>query len=218
MTAFQNLKKLFKLHADENTARQMAAYMRGQFKYYGIPTPQRRALSKPFLGKKSDAIDWGFVTACWGAEAREFQYIAMDYLYLRTAQLTKADVPEIRAFAEAKSWWDTIDGLDQLVGAIAQKDKSVKQLLLKWSKDKNFWIRRMAIDHQLNYRDKTDTTLLAAIIENNFGQTEFFINKAIGWALREYSKTDPRWVREFLARHAERLSPLSLREAGKYIG
>jgi len=217
MTPFLALKKLLEQNADEKAAGQMSAYMRDQFKYYGIPTPKRRALSKSFLGKKSDPLDWEFVNACWNADRREMQYVAMDYLYRRTEQLTRVDIPKIRQLAEAKSWWDTIDGLDQLVGDIALRDKSVKQILLKWSKDQNFWIRRMAIDHQLNYREKTDTGLLAAAIKNNFDRTEFFINKAIGWALREYSKTNPYWVREFLDSNGAYMAPLSIREASKYV-
>jgi 3-methyladenine DNA glycosylase AlkD len=116
-----------------------------------------------------------------------------------------------------KSWWDTIDGLDRIVGAIALAFPQVNQILLQWSLDPNFWLRRIAIDHQLGRKAQTDTALLEQIILNNFGQTEFFINKAIGWSLREYSKTNPAWVRAFVERHRQDLAPLSVREASKYI-
>jgi 3-methyladenine DNA glycosylase AlkD len=83
--------------------------------------------------------------------------------------------------------------------------------------DENIWLRRIAIDHQLARKDKTDTALLEQIIVNNLGQREFFINKAIGWSLREYSKTNPDWVRGFIEQHKDGLSPLSVREGSKYL-
>jgi 3-methyladenine DNA glycosylase AlkD len=89
--------------------------------------------------------------------------------------------------------------------------------MLTWSVDDDLWLRRIAIDHQLLRKDQTDTALLEEIIVANLGQQEFFINKAIGWALRDYSKTDPGWVRAFIERHRDDLAPLSVREAGKYL-
>ncbi len=83
--------------------------------------------------------------------------------------------------------------------------------------DDNFWIRRIAIDHQLTRKEKTDPELLEAIIRKNFGSSEFFINKAIGWSLRDYSKVNPEWVRDFLTRYSEKMAPLSIREASKYV-
>jgi 3-methyladenine DNA glycosylase AlkD len=90
-------------------------------------------------------------------------------------------------------------------------------MLLDWSRETDFWLRRLAIDHQLTLKEKTDTVLLEAIIVNNLGQTEFFVNKAIGWALREYSKTDADWVRNFIERHGDCMAKLSLQEASKYV-
>ena len=90
--------------------------------------------------------------------------------------------------------------------------------MLQWSVDPDFWVRRIAIDHQLGRKEQTDTQLLEKILLNNLGSTEFFINKAIGWSLREYFKTNPEWVRDFLKAHRTRMNPLSIREASKYIG
>ena len=89
--------------------------------------------------------------------------------------------------------------------------------MLDWSTDDNFWLRRVAIDHQLLRKEKTKTDLLEKILVNNLHQTEFFINKAMGWSLRDYSKTNPDWVRDFIARNREGLSNLTIREASKYI-
>lgn len=93
----------------------------------------------------------------------------------------------------------------------------MNELMLAWSVDEDFWLRRIAIDHQLGRKEQTDRELLAQIIVNNLGDREFFINKAIGWSLREYAKTDPEWVRDFLARYGERLDKLSVREASKHL-
>lgn len=128
-----------------------------------------------------------------------------------------ADVPRIKTIALEESWWDTIDGLDRVVGHIALKYSEVNNILLKWSEDENIWLRRIAIDHQLTRRNKTDTELLEKILVNNFGQSEFFINKAIGWSLRDYSKTNPEWVRDFIQRYQDKLAPLSIKEGSKYI-
>ena len=95
-----------------------------------------------------------------------------------------------------KSWWDSIDCLDRIVGGIALRYPEINAVILDWSRDDNIWLRRSAIDHQLLRKEKTDTELLAQILDNNLGQSEFFINKAIGWVLRDYRKTNPEWVRE----------------------
>ena len=209
----------FEKNADVEKARGMSTYMRDQFKYLGINTPLRRSISKKFLtaAKKFKPIDWKFVHLCWDKSYREYQYLAVDYLDTVKAMLTPADVPKIKEIATLKSWWDTIDGLDRIIGDIALRYPEVNATLLDWSLDPNKWLRRIAIDHQLLRKDNTDTELLARIIENNFGTNEFFINKAIGWSLREYSKTNPDWVRSFIERFRDRMDKLSIKEASKYI-
>ena len=89
--------------------------------------------------------------------------------------------------------------------------------MLEWSRDEDFWLRRLAIEHQLLQKEETDVQLLEQILINNLNQTEFFINKAIGWALRDYSKTNPDWVREFIEKYKDRLSKLSIKEGSKYL-
>jgi 3-methyladenine DNA glycosylase AlkD len=197
----------------------MAAYMRNICPFLGITKPLRAMLQKPFLkeaAKTHTAVDWEFINKCWALE-REFQYLALDYIRTVAKLLTIKDIPYLKRLALTKSWWDTIDVLDRIIGGIALAYPAVNEILLQWSVDDNFWLRRIAIDHQLNRKDKTDTALLEIIIINNFGQKEFFINKAIGWSLREYSKTNKEWVRAFISRHRDRMSKLSVREASKYI-
>ena len=208
----------FRSAADPGKAAEMSAYMRDQFPFLGIPAPERRKLCKEFLkaaGKMP--VDWPFVFECWSMPEREYQYLATDYLEKVKSRLSPSDIPNIQKIIVTRSWWDTVDALDVLVGEISLRHPEVKEILLKWSTDDNFWLRRAAIDHQLSRKDKTDTVLLEQIIVNNLGQEEFFINKAIGWSLREYSKTDPEWVRRFIEKHKNEMKPLSIREGSKYL-
>ncbi|HIS08126.1 MAG TPA: DNA alkylation repair protein, partial [Candidatus Choladocola avistercoris] len=200
-------------------AAQMAKYMRNQFVFYGLPTPKRKAVYKDFLKeeKKSGQIDWAFLDRCYEDEHREFQYLVCDYLTVMDNFLAYDDIPRIKAYIKCKSWWDTTDSLDRVIGQIGLRDSRVDALMLEWSLDDDFWVRRVAIDHQLCRKEKTNTELLEKILVNNFGSDEFFINKAIGWSLRDYSKTNPEWVRAFVEKHADRMSKLSVKEAGKYI-
>lgn len=205
--------------ADGERAAQMAAYMRDQFRYLGVQTPARRKISRPFLNaaKKERLLDWDFVDACWQAEEREFQYVAADYLRKVRRLLTVADLPRVRGLAVTKPWWDTVDSLDATVGSVVAQSAEGRELILKWARDENMWVRRLAIDHQLQRKESTDVELLSSIIEANLGSGEFFIDKAVGWALRDYSKTDPEWVRAFIAEHRQGMAALAIREASKYL-
>ena len=206
-------------HKNEEQARQMSKYMLNKFEYIGIKTPERRKIFKNFFKeyKNEEKIDWEFVNKCWENKYREFQYIAADYLKNMKDKLTRDDIPKLKQLILKKSWWDTIDNLDMTIGALALKDSNVNKILLEWSLDENIWLRRIAIDHQLLRKDKTNTELLSKILKNNLGQTEFFINKAIGWALRDYSKTNPEWVRNFIEENRENMAKLSIKEASKYL-
>ena len=113
------------------------------------------------------------------------------------------------------SWWDSTDVLDNLVAELVSCFPELKSIILEWSDSDNIWLKRTAIDYQLKYKEKTDRDILSKVISDNCNTNEFFIDKAIGWALREYSKTDKEWVREFITEH--KLSKLSIREASKYL-
>ena len=206
-------------HKNEEQARQMSKYMLNKFEYIGIKTPERRKIFKNFFKeyKNEEKIDWEFVNKCWENKYREFQYIAADYLKNMKDKLTIDDIPNLKQLILKKSWWDTIDNLDMTIGALALKDSNVNKILLEWSIDENIWLRRIAIDHQLLRKEKTNTELLEKILKNNLGQAEFFINKAIGWALRDYSKTNPEWVKNFIEENKEKMAKLSIREASKYL-
>ncbi len=219
MEKYLQIKELFEQNGNSEKAAAMEKYMRNRFKFYGIQTPMRKKLYGNFLKieKKNKTIDRDFLDACYRDEHREFQYLVCDYLRAMQKYLTYDDIPYIKTYIKSKQWWDTIDFFDRIVGDIGLKDKRVDALMLKWSVDEDFWLRRIAIDHQLCRKEKTNTELLEKIIHNNLGSDEFFINKAIGWSLRDYSKTNPQWVKNFIDKHKEQMSKLSVREAGKYL-
>lgn len=211
---FQRLEEL----ADPEQGAKMAAYMRNCFPFLGVPKPALTAFKKPYLREGiKHPFDWEFVFSCWEKPYREAQYIAVAYILARKKELTAEDLDNIRRLITEKSWWETTDCLDEAVGDIVLRCPEQKRTMLEWSVDDDLWLRRTAIDFQQKYRERTDTALLSQIIQNNFGSREFFINKAIGWSLREYSKTDPAWVAAFLGKYGDRLDKLSRREAAKYL-
>ena len=212
---------LMELDAAKNPekATPMEAYMRHQFPFLGVAGPERNALYKKYFPseKKTNIIDLDFVDTCWKKEPREYQYVAANYLKAMQSYLTKEDLPKLERLVVTKSWWDTVDILDRVVGSLVYDKPELEERILQWSLSDNIWLRRVAIDHQLLRKEKTDVQLMEKILLNNLDQTEFFINKAIGWALRDYSKTNPDWVASFIEKNKERMAELSIKEASKYL-
>lgn len=216
---YQLLKEKFDQQADPARAEQMERYMRNRFKFYGLQSKPRQALYHQELlaEKKAGQIDWTLLEQAWDDPHRELQYFVCDYLTALKKALVFEDMSRIEHFVRSKQWWDTIDALIKPISYLGLHDQRVEQLMLTWAADPDMWVRRTAIEHQLLRKDKTDPEMLAAIIEQNLNQSEFFINKAIGWALRDYSKTDPQWVRVFIENHRDQLSSLSIKEGSKYL-
>lgn len=201
-------------------ALQMKSYMRRQFDFLGVPaTVRREASMKQFETAKAEGqIDWEFLDACWEQNFREFQYVAIDYLIIMLDFLEPEDLEKIEYYLTTKSWWDTVDNLHKVVGYLVLNNRpQFDQTMLDWSNSENLWLRRSAIIHQLDFKENTDSDLLSEIIQNNFGSEHFFINKAIGWALRQYSKTNVEWVTAFINKYKDQLAPISYREAIKFI-
>ncbi|PID66264.1 MAG: DNA alkylation repair protein [Gammaproteobacteria bacterium] len=219
MNTYSTIKKRFAAEQNKEKAVRMADYMQNRFRFYGIQTPLRRTLYKDFLNreKQRQQIDWPFLDQCYADEYREFQYLVLDYLTAMQKQLRYEHVANMLPYIKSKQWWDTIDGFDRIIGNIGLFDNRIDELMLKWSTDTDFWLRRLAIDHQLLRKEQTNTDLLAKILVNNLNSDEFFINKAIGWSLRDYSKTNPNWVSAFITEHKDKMDKLSLKEAGKYL-
>ncbi len=211
---------LFVEHADEETAAPMAKYMREQFAFLGIKTPQRKALLKKYIKAHGlppvEDLD-EIARQMWDLDAREFQYVAMSLLDRMKKHIGPEHRPLIEHLIVTKSWWDTVDGLaSHQVGDLLSRFPALKEPVIgKWRGSDNFWLRRTTLLFQLRYKDQTDEDLLFALIGENLGSKEFFINKAIGWALREYSKTDAGAVIDFVRQTP--LEPLSEREALKWL-
>ena len=204
----------------ENTTRKtkMEKYMRNQFEFLGVYSPERKSYFssiKPLL--KNDKMDYTFCDIGWEYPFREAQYLVMDYLLHYQNILSFKDLNKLKEYIVTKSWWDTVDVLDGVVGELIKKDNNYKKIMLDWSTDENMWLRRTAINFQQKYKHETDKKLLECIILNNTGSNEFFINKAIGWSLREYAKTNVLWVKNFIESNRDSLSKLSVREAIKHF-
>ncbi len=200
-------------------APAMEAYMKHHFRYLGLSSPALTEHARPLLKAASQlpGVDWEFIEEAWQNPYREAQYCACSYLNRVSARLTAADLPALRRLVQTKSWWDSVDTLSGVIGSLVLRFPELKQDMLAWSQDEDLWTRRAAIIHQLNYKKETDTALLERIILNNLGTREFFINKAIGWSLRQYSRTDPAWVAAFVRVRESELANLSKKEARKYL-
>ncbi|HJA72849.1 MAG TPA: DNA alkylation repair protein [Candidatus Limosilactobacillus faecipullorum] len=216
---YQEIKAKFEAIANPDQAIPMAKYMRNQFEFYGIKSQARKVAEKDLItqAKKAKQVEWESLAQIWDDPHREMQYFVADYLMGMVRFMTYENLPKMKKFVTTKQWWDTIDTLVKVYGKVGLKDKRVDALMLTWSTDEDFWLRRVAIEYQLLRKDKLKPDLLATIIENNLGSDEFFVNKAIGWALRDYSKTNPAWVQAFIESHQTGLSKLSIREGSKYL-
>lgn len=217
--------KLLNLIADlegnrnELLAESMSKYMQDKFSFLGVRGATRTEIYKKYFpnARKTKTIDWDFVESCWNKEEREFQYVVVYYLKAMQKFLKREDISRLKYLIVTKSWWDTVDLLAKVVGSLVIRIEGYDQIMLEWSKDSNIWLKRVAILYQLSLKEKVDKQSLERILVNNLGDSEFFINKAIGWALRDYSKYNPEWVREFIKQNKDNMANLSIREASKYI-
>jgi 3-methyladenine DNA glycosylase AlkD len=205
---------------DPERAAGMAAYMRDQFAYAGVPAPALRKIERTAWAElpRPTADDLRAVArVCWEEDEREFQYVACDYLRKFVAVAGADFLPAVRPLIVTKSWWDTVDPLaTRFVGDLVRAHPALVADMDAWSRDENMWLVRTAILHQLHYGDATDTGRLFGYCERQAGHPDFFVRKAIGWALRHYARTDPDAVRTFVAATPS-LSPLSRREATKHL-
>lgn len=209
----------FEENSNELLAESMSKYMQDKFRFLGVRGATRTEIYKKYFpdARKTKTIDWNFVENCWNKEEREFQYVVVYYLKAMQKFLKREDISRLKYLIVTKSWWDTVDLLAKVVGSLVIRIEGYDQIMLEWSKDSNIWLKRVAILYQLSLKEKVDKQVLERILVNNLGDSEFFINKAIGWALRDYSKFDPEWVREFIEKNKNGMANLSIREASKYL-
>jgi 3-methyladenine DNA glycosylase AlkD len=216
----KDLDKAYKTRANPDMAAQMKNYMKGQYEYFGIPSPERRELYKLHWkehGLLPDNQVEEIVKWCWNAPQREFQYFALESLGKTTKKADKQMINIYEFTITHKSWWDTVDYIAaNLVGIYFRKfQEEIEPKTTIWMESGNMWLQRTCLLFQLKYKSETNTILLENLIAQLSGAKEFFIRKAIGWILREYSKTNPEYVKQFVADHE--LSGLSEREALKWM-
>ena len=201
----------------ENAAA-MKKYMKNLFPFIGIKAPERKKLSKSFIQVLCAVEDFEpYVLNLWEMPEREYQYVAVDFLVKMKKHLDESHVDLLENLILTKSWWDTVDPIaSQLVGAVFSKSPELVQSRgTDWGNSENIWLQRSMILFQLKYKEKTDKELLFSIIERTKHTEEFFIQKAIGWALREYSKTNPAEVVRFI--ESRSLSNLARKEGLKHL-
>ena len=207
--------------ADPGRAPQMQAYMKSAMPYLGVAVPVVRKLTavalQPYPLSVADLRDTA--AEFWqSAEFREERYAAIGLTRSALARGSLDMLELLREMMVGGAWWDFVDEISHSIGDLLLAHPAVMgETLRRWSTDEVFWLRRSAIIAQLGHKARTDTDLLMAVIEPNLGEREFFIRKAIGWALRDYSRVDPEWVLDFVDRH-DSISPLSRREAIRNIG
>lgn len=194
--------------------------MKNKFEYLGIKSPDRRLIGKSFLSKESlppvEQI-WPIIHVFWDLPEREFQYFAMELIAKYKKSVEKDWIKNYENLIVSKSWWDTVDFIaSTLVGDYFKLfPDMIENVTRRWMKSGNIWLQRTCLIFQLKYKDDVDTELLTSFIKELYVSKEFFIAKAIGWSLREYSKRNPEWVLDFVQKNT--LQPLSKREAIRRI-
>ncbi len=215
----KGLTEIFKENANQENALQMKAYMKGHFEYFGIKSPDRRAASTEWLSEwKTLSVDeiFLFCKKLWEMPEREYQMTAMDLLSKVEKRTEEKHILEMEWFIQNKSWWDTVDWLSShLVGNWVFKFDG-HELMEEWNSHENMWMRRASIIYQIN-RKNHNLEVLQKNCKNRLNEKEFFIRKAIGWVLRDVSRKQPEFVIDFVRKYKNELSPLSYREATKYL-
>ena len=208
--------------ADPARAAAMRAYMGNRFPFLGLPAPVRRAAVQALVARPwaSAPALLDAAGALWQRPAREYRYTAIDLLLRHRRQLGLDHVDAMRALLETDPWWDTVDGLTAVLGKVIRgADRPAGQGMMDaWVVDASFWVRRAAMLHQLGWRLDMDRDRLFGYALRLASEKEFFIRKAIGWALRDFARWDGASVQAFVAANEDVLSPLSRREALKHVG
>ena len=215
-----NLRKVMEAHEIPETGAGMSAYLRHKFLCFGIKSPIRKQIQKNWFQeiKQENYNHWDVVYNLWDLEQREYHYIAIDYLNKVSKQkIRKDDDQLIEELITTHSWWDSVDSIaSNYVGMYFQKFPGKKEeVITRWRKSDNLWLNRTSLIFQLKYKDDVDFNLLKDLIKQFQPNKEFFIQKAIGWSLRQYSKFNPDAVRDFV--EEINLQGLALREAKKYL-
>ncbi len=216
----KGIYKIFDANRNSSIAIPMKKYMRDKFEFFGIKSEKRRELSIAYLRNNPIADEKEIkiiVKELWTLPQREFHYFAMELLIKTKKNRTEKDAPFLEYLVTHNSWWDTVDAIaSQIAGPWFLKyPDQINKVSDKWNRSENIWLQRMSILFQLKYKNALDLDLLLKYIDRLSSSKEFFVQKAIGWILREYSKTDPFFVTTYVQEN--HLMPLSRREAMKVI-
>ncbi|MHC4429801.1 MAG: DNA alkylation repair protein [Planctomycetota bacterium] len=208
--------------ADPRKAAEMAAYMKTDMPFYGVQAPMRENVTKELLVRfpiDSRTRYKQAVLTLWEQPHREEKYTAIAVARSYPGFITMASLPLYKRLIQEGAWWDLVDDVAiHLAGhLLLHQRKSMKPEVEKWITHSNLWMRRSALLCHMSHKDQTDEKQLFRHCLKVAGENEFFIRKAIGWALREYAKTSPTAVKAFLRKNEKRLSPLSFREAAKHL-
>jgi 3-methyladenine DNA glycosylase AlkD len=206
---------------DRKRAIGAEAYMKEIAPFIGVATPERRAtvkrIAEGFNAPTSEELG-ATARKLWKLEGREFQYCANDLIQIHWKVADKNFLADhVEDLVISKSWWDTVDGLGSVAISPLTDKYGCEKLIAKWNRSENIWLNRAAIQHQRGRRYETDVELILQYCDDHSDSKEFFIVKAIGWALRDISKVDPRAVREFLKSHPD-LGRVAVREAERGLG
>lgn len=212
----ETLEAELEKNSNDKVALEQKAYLRNQFEFYGLTTDKRREIQKPFLIKQHLPEKKNLhkiVKQLWNKPQREYQYFSQELAFKYIKQVEKGDIKLYEYMVINKSWWDTVDFIaSKLMGEYFKKyPDQIERYVHKWLASTNIWLQRSALLFQLKYKNNVNAALLASIIHSLLDSNEFFINKAIGWVLREYSRTNPTWVIKFV--NNTKLRPLSKKEA-----
>lgn len=218
----EDLRLRFQQVENNLQAVKMAAYMKNIAPFFGISSVPRKAIYTDWKNNLPPNLDfdqrWDLVFELWEQEEREFQYVAVDWINSwNIKSLQKEDANKLKLIIQSKSWWDTVDLMaSTFLGKVGMKFPEMKnELIESWSETNDFWLHRSTLIFQLKYKQKTDLDLLSMQIERFKSNKEFFIQKAIGWSLREVSKWNPIWVKNEIEK--QQLIGLAKREASKYV-
>ena len=219
----QQLELEFEKNQNEFEAEGMSRYMKHRFTYFGVKKPTRALIQKEWFSiipkDFTQENKRELVLELWQKEQREFQYVAIDYLAKwKDTELLLDDYEFIEFLLTNQSWWDSVDALaSNFLGRYLRLIPSQREIVIKsWRKSENLWLRRSCLIFQLRYKSQTNFELLKSLVLDFKHENEFFIQKAIGWSLREYAKTNPVSVRNFVEESG--IQGLAKREALKHIG
>ena len=216
----KEIQKIFVANGDQLIAKGAKAYLLNQFEFYGIKTPLRRQICKDFYKTHpiKDHTELSMlIKECFNEPQRELHYFAIELLGHHKKIWSIKTIPLIEWMITHQSWWDSVDSTNTHVISkfFLLHPEHIKAYTSKWNQSSNKWLIRMSILFQLTYKTKTDTNLLSKYIENSQLHEDFFVRKAIGWALRAYAYTNKKWVIQFVKAHPL-LNNLSKKEALKH--